>query len=199
MENALVIPQAFTPAVMRLTMQQRGQLLTAMMQYAFDGDIPTIEDATVDVLFSSIKPDIDERKAKRERTSRNCSYARRRDWQQRKAKSKAEQKAPREPIDLSFVDARLRPAVDRWLQYKRERREGYRSTSSVKAFVTTLRNLSGDDPAMAMRIVEQSIGNNYKGIFAIRQTHDYNRNNPQDRRRGVEPPAVEVSRYSQPI
>lgn len=198
MENTLVIPQAFTPAVMRLTMQQRGQLLTAMMQYAFDGDIPTIEDATVDLLFTSIKPDIDERKAKRERTSRNCSYARLRDWQKRKAKPAAAPKAPPAALDLSFVDDRLRPAVDRWLHYKRERREGYRSTSSVKAFVTTLRNLSGDDPAMAMRIVEQSIGNNYKGIFSVKQ-HDNNIKHTQDRRRGVEPPAVELSRYSQPI
>ncbi|HHT04548.1 MAG TPA: hypothetical protein GX005_09560 [Bacteroidales bacterium] len=56
-----------------------------------------------------------------------------------------------------------------WLEYKKERRETYKSDRSVKSFITKLRNLSGDDPAVAREIVEQSFANNYAGVFELKK------------------------------
>ena len=52
-----------------------------------------------------------------------------------------------------------------WLEYKKERRETYKSDRSIKSFITKLRNLSENDPAVAREIVEQSFANNYAGVF----------------------------------
>ena len=56
-----------------------------------------------------------------------------------------------------------------WLEYKKERRETYKSDRSIKSFITKLRNLSGDDPAVAREIVEQSFANNYAGVFGLKK------------------------------
>ena len=56
-----------------------------------------------------------------------------------------------------------------WLEYKKERRETYKSDRSIKSFITKLRNLSGDDPAVAREIVEQSFANNYAGVFELKK------------------------------
>ncbi len=56
-----------------------------------------------------------------------------------------------------------------WLEYKKERRETYKSDRSIKSFITKLRNLSGDHPAVAREIVEQSFANNYAGVFGLKK------------------------------
>lgn len=74
----------------------------------------------------------------------------------------------KEEYDLSFVSDEFRPAVNKWLEYKKERRERYKSTSSVKVFYNNLLKYSGNNPAKALEVVDQSIGNNYSGIFELK-------------------------------
>ncbi len=64
-----------------------------------------------------------------------------------------------------------------WLEYKKERKETYKSDRSIKSFITKLRNLSGNDSAIAREIVEQSFANNYAGVFELK-----NKSNGKDRR-----------------
>lgn len=64
-----------------------------------------------------------------------------------------------------------------WLEYKKERKETYKSDKSIKSFITKLRNLSGNDSAIAREIVEQSFANNYAGVFELK-----NKSNGKDRR-----------------
>ena len=64
-----------------------------------------------------------------------------------------------------------------WLEYKKERRESYKSERGIKAFVTKLKNLSGDNVAVAKKITEQSFANNWAGIFELKGG-----NNGKDRR-----------------
>lgn len=54
---------------------------------------------------------------------------------------------------------------DLWLQYKKERRESYKSTRSLKTAYKQLVNLSDGNPEVARSIVNQSIANNWAGIF----------------------------------
>lgn len=54
-----------------------------------------------------------------------------------------------------------------WLGYKKERGEAYKPRG-VKAFYSKLLNLSGNSPEKARLIIEQSMSNNYAGIFQLR-------------------------------
>lgn len=55
-----------------------------------------------------------------------------------------------------------------WLDYKRSRRERYKSTLSVKKCLTQLKRLATDDPHVAWQIIDQSIANNWAGLFPLR-------------------------------
>lgn len=70
---------------------------------------------------------------------------------------------------LSFVDEKYRDSFLRWLDYKRERKEDYKASSSVEAAYKKLVNLSGNDPVKAEQIVEQSIAFGWKGLFQLNE------------------------------
>ena len=56
-----------------------------------------------------------------------------------------------------------------WLEYKRTRKESYRSEMGAKKCLTLLRNLSAGNAEVAQRIIDQSIANNWAGLFALRE------------------------------
>lgn len=69
--------------------------------------------------------------------------------------------------NISFSDdAKTNEAIARWLAYKKERGQTYKPTG-LKAFITRLGNLSGGNGEVALKIVEQSMANNYSGIFPL--------------------------------
>ena len=63
-------------------------------------------------------------------------------------------------------DARMNEEITRWLAYKKERGQTYKTTG-LKAFITRLGNLSGGNGEVALKIVEQSMANNYSGVFPL--------------------------------
>lgn len=87
--------------------------------------------------------------------------------QKRKEKSSAK----KEKINLDDYDIApdMRPTVELWMAYKKERGEPYKPRG-VSIFYKRLRELSGNSATKAKTIVEQSIANNYSGIFPIRES-----------------------------
>ena len=71
--------------------------------------------------------------------------------------------------DLSFVDGKYMSTFTEWLEYKAERKEKYKTESSLKACYNRLLKLSGDNPQIAAGIVQQSIANNYAGLFEYKE------------------------------
>nr|DAZ61870.1 MAG TPA: hypothetical protein [Caudoviricetes sp.] len=69
---------------------------------------------------------------------------------------------------LSTLDDRWRELMATWLEYKRTRRESYRSELGARKCLTLLRSLSGDDPSVAAAIIDRSIANNWAGLFPLR-------------------------------
>lgn len=67
------------------------------------------------------------------------------------------------------IDEDFALVVIEWLEYKKERRESYKSPRSIKAFITRLQNLSGNDLEKAKRIIQISIANNWAGIFELKE------------------------------
>jgi len=58
-----------------------------------------------------------------------------------------------------------------WLCYKKERKESYKSERSLKAMAKQLLQLSNNDIAIARRIVEQSMANNWAGLFQLKENN----------------------------
>lgn len=69
---------------------------------------------------------------------------------------------------LSTLDEGWREPMSVWLEYKRTRRESYRSEMGAKKCFALLRDLSAGDPSAALAIIDRSIANNWAGLFPLR-------------------------------
>jgi len=81
-----------------------------------------------------------------------------------KEKINKKEKAEKPP----FVDPAFEESFSMWLEYKHQRKESYKSDMSLKACYNKLVKLAGGDPSVAMAIVEQSMANNWAGLFALK-------------------------------
>ena len=59
------------------------------------------------------------------------------------------------------------PILQEWLEYKAARKQSYASERSVQAFLTKLKKLSNNNPDTARAIIEESMANNWAGVFAL--------------------------------
>ena len=100
-------------------------------------------------------------------------------------------------LDLVIVDEPMQEVVDTWLRYKKEKGQSYKPTG-FKTFYKKLCELSNNNPQVAMAIIEQSMQNNYAGIFPLRNNNNngYGRETITDKiRRTVE----EANAFSQQL
>lgn len=81
----------------------------------------------------------------------------------------------RKPL-YDFVSPMFEKAFTTWLDYKRERKESYKSRKSLKVCYTHMVKMSGGSPEMAMAIVEQSMANNWAGLFELKTTTNHGDN-----------------------
>ena len=72
----------------------------------------------------------------------------------------------------SFIAPEFEDVFNIWLEYKHQRRESYKSEMSLKMCYNKLLNLSNGDPFIAGLIVEQSIANNWAGLFALKNDNN---------------------------
>ena len=73
--------------------------------------------------------------------------------------------------EKSFVSPEYAQVFSLWLEYKRQRKESYKSEMSLKICYNKLVKLSGNNPDIAVAIVEQSIANNWAGLFELKQNN----------------------------
>lgn len=78
-----------------------------------------------------------------------------------------EKKPSKNTLNMGIVRADMQPIVERWLRYKREKGQSYKPTG-FSSFVNKLMKLSGGNVSVATQIVEESISNNWAGIFALK-------------------------------
>ena len=76
-------------------------------------------------------------------------------------------------LDMSIVAPNMVEPVKTWLAYKKEKAQSYKPTG-FKTFYKKLCELSGNNPQVAMAIIEQSMQNNYAGIFPLRNNNNNN-------------------------
>jgi len=100
-------------------------------------------------------------------------------------------------LDVSIVAPNMVEPVETWLAYKKEKAQSYKPTG-FKTFYKKLCELSGNNPQVAMAIIEQSMQNNYAGIFPLKNNNNgnYGRETITDKiRRTVE----EADKFSQQL
>jgi hypothetical protein len=68
------------------------------------------------------------------------------------------------------VDEKLYPIINQWLKYKSERHEICKE-QSIRAFINQLKRFSDGDPLVAQNIINQSMANNWAGIFELKNNH----------------------------
>lgn len=78
--------------------------------------------------------------------------------------------------ELDFVSEEFREAFSLWLDYKKERKEKYKSERSLKICYNNLVKFSGNDPVIASEIINQAIASNYAGFFPLKNKFDGNKN-----------------------
>lgn len=76
-------------------------------------------------------------------------------------------KSRKKELDLSFVPEDFLPIIERWAGYKQERKQAY-TQSGIEACYHKLLELSNTNPAIAMAVIEQSIANNWAGLFELK-------------------------------
>lgn len=69
---------------------------------------------------------------------------------------------------LSTLDSPWRETMQAWLAYKTARHETYRTEVGAQKCLTMLQNLSGGNERTAQQIIDQSMANNWAGLFALR-------------------------------
>ncbi len=76
-------------------------------------------------------------------------------------------KSVSEKIDdyLGLIPENWRKPVETWLTYKRDRKEMYKTDKSFRSFFKTIEKESQNNPLVFQAAVEQSIKNNWSGVF----------------------------------
>ena len=78
-------------------------------------------------------------------------------------------------IDLSFLKKDFITIVEKWLFYKKEKKQEYKGQTSIKTFCKKLIEYSNGDAIIAEAIIEQSIANNWAGIFELKNNNNGNK------------------------
>jgi len=59
-------------------------------------------------------------------------------------------------------------SFNKWMEYKKGRKESYKTLESEIAFYNKLIKLSNNNPTTAAEIIEESMANNWSGIFPLK-------------------------------
>ena len=70
-----------------------------------------------------------------------------------------------------FEDEDMNNAILKWLAFKREKKQSYKP-KGFEMLKKKLLTLSNGNGKIAMQIVEQSMMNNYSGLFSLRDTNN---------------------------
>ena len=92
----------------------------------------------------------------------------------KKEKKKEESKN----LDLGFVAPDHREIFEYWIKYQRSKKKYY-VQMSAKACYRKLLKLSGGDLNKMVKIVDQSVANNWAGLFELKDNNGRTNNNKQ--------------------
>ena len=78
--------------------------------------------------------------------------------------------AKKNTYDYSFVEPDFQKPFEEWLKYKRTKKQMYKRQCDLELCYKKLKEYSGGDAEKAMLIIEQSMTNNWDGLFELKKT-----------------------------
>ena len=69
----------------------------------------------------------------------------------------------------NLTDSNIKEAVEKWVAYKKERKQSYTQTGLAQC-IEKLKKISNNNPVVAMQIVNESISNNWSGLFPLKHS-----------------------------
>ncbi|MEE1007175.1 MAG: DUF6291 domain-containing protein [Acutalibacteraceae bacterium] len=171
--NSFCFYRSFYDAVKALPKKYQAQAIDAVLAYGLDGTEPTDADGVIKAIFSLIRPQIDANNKRYTNGKKGAEHGKKggRPREQEQA-PKPQQKPKTDAISKvldEIPDGKAREVVVRWLEYKRSIGNTYRSDQGVRAMIKQLSDLSGGNVEVAGAIVDQSIANNWKGLFELKK------------------------------
>ena len=76
--------------------------------------------------------------------------------------------AKKNSFDYSFVEPQFRKPFEEWLKYKRIKKQMYKRQCDLELCYKKLKKYSGGDAKKATLIIEQSMTNNWNGLFELK-------------------------------
>ena len=101
-----------------------------------------------------------------EKTLDACETKRKQKGNKEKAKEKVTKK---NSFDYSFIEPNLQTPFEEWLKYKRAKNQMYKRQQDLVRCYNKLKVFSKGSTSMAMKIVEQSMANNWSGLFELKE------------------------------
>lgn len=207
MRDSFIFYKSFYDAIRDLPRDVQGEIYTAIMEYSLYGNEIAQLKPIAKSIFILIKPQLDSniaryengKKGGRPRGQNNQNETEQKPNQNQNETNpkpnynvnvndnvnvldKSNNTRTRAKIDLSYVSSEYQEAFTKWLEYKKARKESYKSAESVKECYNKLLSLSGNNPAVADAIVRQSMANNWAGLFELKQKSNNGNNTSQDRK-----------------
>lgn len=93
----------------------------------------------------------------------------------KEVKKKYEPKIPILKQDDRFlfsIPLEWKPIISKWLDFKKERKESYKSLTSLNIMFEKLKKFSNEDPIIGLEIIENSISSNYSGFFELKNNQN---------------------------
>lgn len=174
--NSFCFYRSFYDAIKALPKKYQSQALDAVLAYGLDGIEPTDADGVIQAIFALIRPQIDANNKRYTNGKKGAEHGakggRPKQEQEQEPKPKPQPKPKTDAISKvldEIPESKAREVVVRWLDYKRSIGNMYRNSQGVRAMIKKLNELSGGNVEVAGAIVEQSIANNWKGLFELKQ------------------------------
>lgn len=84
------------------------------------------------------------------------------------SKNKSLKEKLKEKFDFSFCSIAFEDIFFDWLEYKAARKESYNTQRGLEMCYNKLIKMSNNDPSIAQQIVEQSMANNWAGLYELK-------------------------------
>lgn len=100
-----------------------------------------------------------------EKTLGNCGTKTKQKQNNEKTRKKV---TKRNSFDYSFVEPDLQKPFEEWLKYKRSKNQMYKRQCDLELCYKKLKKYSGGNAEKATLIIEQSMTNNWSGLFELK-------------------------------
>lgn len=172
--DSILFYRSFYDAVKALPKKHQLAAFESIIEYGLNGVEPD-GDGVISAIFALIKPQVDANNRRFINGSKGAEHGvkggrPRKEQEQGQKPKQSKQTKPKQGVSLEFIkDENFRKVVSVWLDYKKSIGSSYKTQASTEAMARKLWSMANGNIQAAMAIVDQSIANNWKGLFELKE------------------------------